>query len=314
MSPRVEVGIAVPQTFSSGPAPIGILQDFIVRAETLGMHSLWVQEQIIGGAPSLDPVDLLAYAAALTRRVRLGVAVLLPVLRSPVHLAKSLATVDHLSQGRLIVGIGLGGETELYPAFGISAEHRVARFSESLRLMQQLWTEPRVTFEGRFWKLDGASMEPKPVQRPHPPVWFGAHEPPAIRRAVELGSGFIGAGAVSVAQFREQVTALRGYLAEGGRDPMSFPVSKRVYIAVDENEARGRARLREWFTAFYGNGALAGQVAVCGGPRECLDQLAEVVAIGASLLILNPVFDETQQLGRIVAEIVPKLSPLPTAH
>lgn len=309
MTTRVDVAVAIPQTFLTGGVDVGRVRDALDRAERLGFHSVWVAEQILGRIASLEPVELLTYAAALTGRVRLGAAVLLTALRNPVHLAKSLATLDHLSGGRLIVGVGLGSSTRVYPAFGLAAERRAARFVEGLRLMKQLWTEPRVTFAGDFWRLDGGAMEPKPLQRPHPPVWFGAHHPDALRRAVALGDGFMGAGSVSTADFGEEVTLLRRLLAEAGRDPDAFPIGKRVYIAIDRDRDRAARRLAEWFGAFYGKPDLAAKVAVWGDVEECLEGLARVVAAGARLVMLNPVFDELEHLERFAAEVVPKLPP-----
>lgn len=204
MSPRVELAVAIPQTFLQGPIDPKRVRDFLVRAEALGFGSAWVVEQILGRLPSLEPVALLTWAAALTERIRLGSAVLLTALRSPVHLAKSLTTLDHLSGGRLLVGVGLG-IARLHRAFGLAPERRAERFVEGIRLMTRLWTEPRVTFTGEFWRLEDATMEPKPLQKPHPPLWFGAHHPNALRRAVELGDGFMGAGSASTAQFAEEV-------------------------------------------------------------------------------------------------------------
>jgi probable F420-dependent oxidoreductase len=304
---KVELAVAIPQTFLTGQVDRAGIRAFLARAESLGFHSAWVVEQIIGKIPSLEPVALLAYAAAVTERLRLGSAVLLSALRSPVHLAKSLASLDHLSGGRLIVGVGLGGNPKVYPAFGIPATRRAARFAEGIRLMKRLWTEPRVTFDGEFWTLEHVAMEPKPLQKPHPPIWFGAHHPDALRRIVALGDGFMGAGSISTEQVAQEVKLLRGLLGEAGRDPESFPIAKRVYIAIDRDRARGLRRLGEWFGAFYGRPELAGQVAVGGDPDECLDGLARVVQAGARLLMLNPVFDEGEHLERFASELAPKL-------
>jgi probable F420-dependent oxidoreductase len=304
---RIRLGIAIPQTFLGGPVRAPGIRDFLARAERLGFESAWVAEQVLGSIPSLEPVELLTYAAAVTERIRLGSAVLLAALRSPVHLAKSLATLDHLSRGRLIVGVGLGGNTRVYPAYGISAERRAARFTEAIRLMQRLWTEPRVTFDGQFWRLENASMEPKPVQKPHPPIWFGAHHPQALKRAVEMGSGFIGAGSAPTAQFTDEVRTLNMLLEGARRDPATFEIGKRVYVAVGQDRARTARRLADWFGAFYGKPELAERVAVWGAPEECVDRLAEIVAGGAKFLILNPVFDETEQLEQFASEVSPKL-------
>jgi probable F420-dependent oxidoreductase len=304
---RVELGVAIPQTLLNGAFDVAKLREFLARAEALGVQSAWVVEQILGSIRSLEPVALLTYAAACTERLRLGSAVLLTALRSPVHLAKSLATLDHLSGGRLTVGVGLGGNPRIYGAFGLQATRRAARFAEGLRLMKRLWTEERVTFEGEFFKLQNASMEPKPLQKPHPPLWFGGHHPNALRRAVELGDGFIGAGSVSTATFLGEVKLLQSLLEAAGRDPATFPLGKRVYIAVDHDRARAGRRLAEWFGAFYGKPELAAEVSVWGDPGECVDRLAEITAAGVGFLMLNPVFDESEHLEQFASRIAPKL-------
>jgi probable F420-dependent oxidoreductase len=307
MTSRIPLGVAIPQTFLGRRVEPKSIREYLERAEALGFESAWVVEQILGGIPSLEPVALLTWAAGLTARLRLGSAVLLSAIRSPVHLAKSLATLDHLSQGRLIVGLGLGGNPGVYPAYGITADRRAARFVEAIEVMRRLWTEPRVTFAGQFWTLENARMEPKPVQQPHPPVWFGAHHPHALRRAVERGAGFIGAGSITTSAFADEVRVIRKLLAEVGRAPETFGIGKRVYIAINADRQRASARLAEWFGAFYGKPELAEQVSVWGGPDECIEGLREVVAGGARFLMLNPVFDEHQQLERIAADIAPRL-------
>jgi len=301
----VTLGVAIPQTFIHGPVDAGRIKEFLRHAEALGFESAWVVEQILGSAPSLESVTLLAYAAAVTERLSLGSAVLLTALRSPVHVAKSLATIDQLSHGRLIVGVGLGGNPRTYPAYGLNAERRAARFAEGLRLVKRLWTEPRVTMAGEFFRLENASMEPKPVQKPHPPLWFGGHHPLALRRAVELGDGFIGAGSASTATFAGEVATLRAILAERGR--ATFPIGKRVYVALDRDRSRAGKRLAEWFGAFYGQPALAEDVSVFGDADACVEGLRAVVAAGAGFLMLNPVFDELDQLERLAADVAPRL-------
>ena len=299
-----QFAISIPQTFE-GPVDPALIRRYLARAENLGcFESAWDQEQILGGMSSLEPVDLLTYAAACTTTLRLGCAVLLTALRNPVHLAKSLSTLDNLSEGRLIVGVGLGASKGIYPAFGAQAETRVARFSEGVRLMKALWTEPKVNFDGRFWQLKDAAMEPKPVQKPHPPVWFGGGHPDALRRAVQLGDGFIGAGSSSTEQFAQQVQHLRGFLAEAGKAPESFPIGKRVYIAVDHDAERAWQALARWFQARYGRTEYQ-HIAVWGSPDHCAAKLREVAQAGAGLILLTPVFDELEQMERLARDVIP---------
>jgi alkanesulfonate monooxygenase SsuD/methylene tetrahydromethanopterin reductase-like flavin-dependent oxidoreductase (luciferase family) len=214
-------------------------------------------------------------------------------------------TVDQLSGGRLIVGVGLGTPRN-DAAFGVDSSTRAARFVEGIRLMKALWTEPRITFPGRFFQLESAAMEPKPVQRPHPPIWFGGSHPNALRRAVRYGDGFIGAGSTSSSSFADQVRTLRACLEEAGRDPASFPISKRVYIAVDNDRERAGNKLAEWFTINYGR-SIHEQVAVWGSADECADRLREIVAAGAEMLVLTALFDYAEQLERLAGELAPRL-------
>jgi len=302
---KTPCGIAIPQT--SSPVDGRLIRRSIERAEELGYESVWVQEQIISDSPILEPVTLLAYAAALTSKVRLGTAVLLTVIRNPVQLAKSLASLDQLSRGRLTVGVGIGGPHVPERIFGISSERRARQFVEGLQVMKALWTQPRASFSGDFWRLENVPMEPKPLQRPHPPLWFGAREPVALKRAVRYGDGWMGAGSSSSADFIKQVGEVRRFLDEAKRDPVTFAISKRVYLAIDDDRARAERRLREWFGVRYKNAEMAARVSVWGSVAECVDKLGQLVRAGAKHLLLNPVFDEIEQLELFAAEFLPHL-------
>jgi probable F420-dependent oxidoreductase len=307
-TPTVRCGIAIPQDYIDGPIDIPSLQMYLSRAEVLGYDSAWVQEQIVGTVPTLEPITLLTYAAALTRTLRLGTSVMLTVLRNPIQLAKSLTSLDHLSQGRLIVGVGLGNPSPDITAFGVSPERRVRRFVEGLQVMKALWTQPHVQFTGEFWQMEGITQEPKPVQQPYPPLWFGARQPTALRRAVRLGNGWMGAGSSSTQDFKTQVQMVRGFLDEAKRDPATFTISKRVYLAVDANKARAEERLRAWFGIRYRSADMGSRVSVWGSVDECVDQLRDLVASGAQHLLLNSAFDHLGHLELMAKDIVPHLS------
>ena len=308
MNDRVRWGAAVPQVFFHDRVDMDLIHGWARRAEDLGYDSLWVQESIVGDVPILEPVTLLAHLAAITRRVRLGTSVMVAPLRNPVQLAKSLGTLDHVSGGRLTVGLGLGGQPNDVAPFGIGPEQRVKRFVEIIEVMKSLWTEPATQYQGQFWQLEGARMEPKPVQQPHPPLWLGARHPRALRRAVRHADGWMGAGSSTTESFIEGVGHLRGYLEEAGRDPSGFTVSKRVYVAVDNDEARAESRLRDWFGLRYKNAEMASQVSVWGSVSRCVDLLGEIVAAGAQLVLLNTCFDDLEQLEVLSDEVIPQLT------
>ena len=307
----IPCGIEMPQAFIDGPVDMGHIEHFVRRAEELGYESLWTQERIISDFRMLEPVTLMTYVAALTSRVRVGSSVLITVLRNPVQLAKSLSTLDQMSRGRLTVGVGLGGVAgrhipESESVFGLSSEKRVTRFTEGIKVMQHLWRDERATFHGVFWNFDDVSMEPKPLQRPLP-LWFGGHAEGALRRAVAFGDGWMGAGSSSTERFVTEFERIERFLGEADRDPATFTVSKRVYLAVDDNRDRAEARLREFFAIRYNNADLASEVAVWGSRTELTDRLGELIRAGAQHLVLNPVFDETEHLELLAADVVPQL-------
>jgi probable F420-dependent oxidoreductase len=306
----VQFAISIPQHIPDSEFDPAAMRGYLARAEELGFASAWTQEQVLGTIPHLGPVEILTYAAACTERMRLGCAVFITSLHSPVHLAKSLSTLDQLSRGRLEVGIGTGGGNRMFSAFGVDPESFVARFNEGLRLMRALWTEPRVDFDGRFWRLHGAAMEPKPFQKPGPRVWFGGSHPAALARAVRHGDGFFGAGSNTTEQFAKQVQIVRDELADQGRDPAGFPIAKRVYIAVDDDAERARERMRVALDRLYGFFGLGDMtpVSVWGTPDACVRGLRDVAACGAELILLNPLFDDGEQMERLAAEVVPQLS------
>jgi probable F420-dependent oxidoreductase len=302
---KIPCGIAIPQM--SAPDYVPFARNFLSRAEALGYDSVWVQEQILGDAPMLEPITLLTFVAALTSRARLGTSVILPVTRHPIHLAKALATLDQLSGGRLTLGVGMGGPHVPEPPFAIPKEHRARRFVEVLEVMKALWTQPRATCAGEFWKFTNLAMEPKPLQKPHPPIWFGARDEVALRRAVRHGDGWMGAGSSTTADFIAQSTMLRRLLEEAHRDPKNFPISKRVYLALDDNRERAERRLREWFGVRYRNADMASQVSIWGGVGEVVDKLSELVRAGAQHFLLNPVFDDMEHLERLASDVMPRL-------
>jgi len=152
-------------------------------------------------------------------------------------------------------------------------------------------------------------MEPKPFQKPYPPLWFGGSGPAALRRAVREGDGFFGAGSSPAVKFAEQVQAVRRALEESGRSVADFQIAKRVYVAIDENAARARSRTNEALERLYGQRVESIEAAaVAGTPADCLRQLREVAAVGAELILFTPLFDQAKHAERLAAEVIPQLA------
>jgi probable F420-dependent oxidoreductase len=300
--------VAIPQFYSDGEFDPAAFQYYLGRAEELGFESAWTQEQMLGTWNQLAPIETMTYAAACTRRLRLGCVVFVSTLYSPVHLAKSLSTLDQLSRGRIEIGVGTGGRDRPFAAFGVDPRRYVARFTEGIELMKALWTQPRVTFDGEFWQLQDEAMEPKPFQKPYPPLWFGAGSEPALRRAVRRGDGFFGAGAAPTARFAEQVTVVRAAVAEAGRPADSFPIAKRVYITIDDHADRARERMNAALTELYGRRVEAIEAAaVTGTAADCVRGLRQVAEAGAELILCTALFDQAEQMEQLAAAVIPEL-------
>ena len=330
---RMRFAIAIPQFYADGEFDPAAFRAYLARAEELGFDSAWAQEGTLNPGPQLSPIETMSYAAACTMRLRLGCAVFVSTLHSPVHLAKSIATLDQLSRGRIDVGLGYGGRGRPFAAFGADPARSLARFTEGIELMKALWTEPAVTFRGEFWQLENAPMEPKPFTKPFPPLWFGGASEPALRRAVRMGHGFFGAGSSPTAKFAEQVQVVRNALAEAGRAEAGraeagraeagraeagraeagraagdFSIAKRVYVAVDENAARARARMNEALEGIYGQRVPSIEAAAAAGTAaDCARELALVAKAGAELILMTTLFDQAEQMELLAATVVPEL-------
>jgi probable F420-dependent oxidoreductase len=211
------------------------------RAEAAGFDSVWLGEHHASGTFYPTPLLGLAAVAARTRRVRLGTAVLLLPLHHPLLVAEEAAMVDVISGGRLVLGVGAGYAPEEFEAFGVSVRERGSRLDEAAPLIDRLWREEAVTHEGRHYRLTNATVRPRPVQRPRPPIWFGGWVEPALRRAARLGEGWLGGPS---ARLDEVLTCVRQYRqarAEAGRDPDAGEVALLRYVFVAESVERARA-------------------------------------------------------------------------
>lgn len=298
---RIALGMSLPHR-SPDPIDMPAVREVAQRAEALGFRDLWVTENAVDHVFSFDPLMVLTYAAALTTTIRLGVAVIVLPIQSPIHVAHRVATLDYVSNGRAILGVGLGRDHH-YAEFQVDREHRVRRFREGVELIKALWTEPKVDYRGSIFRLEGGTMALKPVQKPHPPIWLGGDHPDAVRRAATLADGWMGAGGSSTASFSRNVPILRAELEKAGRDPATFPISKRVFLSVHERADVARAELHRWFGTVYRNPAGTDASGVHGTPEQVRERLEELVALGANHLLLNPVGRYAEQVDALATVV-----------
>ena len=228
----MKVGV---QTAFSGATPPELIADIGQIAEERGFHSIWVPEHVvffrdyassypysedgkIPGNPDgvMEPLTALTFLAAHTNRIRLGTGVCLVPQRNPIYTARQVADVDYLSKGRLDFGIGIGWLREEFDALGIPWERRAARTRECIAVMKTLWCDEISSFKGEFYDLPECLQNPKPVQTPHPPLYFGGESQPALRRVAEIGQGWFGYN-VTADQVDANLAHLDRQLAEAGR-------------------------------------------------------------------------------------------------
>ena len=178
--------------------------------------------------------------------------------------------------------------------------------------MKAAWSdEPKVTFHGRFRDIDDVPIQPKPVQRPHPPIWFGGQARKALARAVRHGDSFLGAGSSTTEAFAAAATVVRNELDEQRKDPAHFTIGKRVYLMVDDDAARARERVLAGLGRIYGQMPGIDSVPVSGTPDDVARGLRAVIDAGAEMLLLNPVGadvnENREQMERLAAEVIPQL-------
>ena len=224
-------------------------------AESLGYDSVWTMDHLFNTGfilerledrPYYHPLATLSYLAATTNRVSLATSVLVLPYHNPVELAKYAATLDQMSGGRVILGVGVGAMTEEFQALGIPLRQRGSLTDESIAVMKELWTNHSPSYSSRRWEFSGLRFSPKPVQQPHIPLWIGGSSPGALRRAATVGDGWhpTGLSAEDFALGRQEITRIA---RDSGRDPASIAMSARVEVEVhggpSSSRAAGRARI-----------------------------------------------------------------------
>ena len=250
MAPGVKFGLSPLQ--SGGDFEVTIAE--CERAEAAGFDSVWLGEHHNSILLYPTPLIGLAAIAARTRRVSLGTGVLLLPLYHPLAVAEEAAMVDVISRGRLILGVGAGYAPEEFAAFGVSTKERGSRLDEAVPLIHRLWTEDAVTHEGRHYRIGGATLRPRPVQKPRPPIWFAGWVEPAIRRAGRLGDAWLGGPSAKLDELAGCVRTYRDARRSAGRDGGEIGLMRYVFVAESLERARavaGAAFIRSFEETYF---------------------------------------------------------------
>lgn len=242
------------------------------RAEAAGLDSVWLGDSLLA-KPRHEPLVLLAAIAARTRRVELGTAVLLPMLRNPTVLAHQVATLDQIAEGRLILGVGTARDVPRirveFEAAGVPFEKRIGRMLEQLRLCRAFWRGEPVDWDGR-WRVEAGELAPVPHRPGGPPVWGGGSVPGALRRAGRYFEGWFPSGPPDAATWRQGWQTVRAEAEAAGRDPGDLTGASYLTLVLDEDRARGERRLNAYLEGYYGQPAdvIRGQQGCFAGPPE----------------------------------------------
>lgn len=286
----MHIGTFVP--FVSGYATPAFVLQAAQAAEEAGFHSIWAPEHVVlfseyasrypytedgrlrigpeGGV--LEPLNLLSFIAGATKRIRLGTGICLVPQRNPVYTAKEVATVDHLSGGRVDFGVGIGWLAEEFEALGVPWERRGARTRDYLEVMKRLWCDPVSSYEGEFYKLPPSSQFPKPVQKPHPPIYFGGESDAALRRVADIGQGWFGYSHTPDTA-HERIQRLGGLLKQRGRS------LQEVYITIAPNRRDVDVAMMEEYKR-----AGVNQILLPGRGRGAEEFLDSLVGLGRTMV------------------------------
>jgi probable F420-dependent oxidoreductase len=248
----MKVGVTIPNSW--GVEDVSEVIRLGRLAEELGYASVWTMDHLLNigfvrtrldDRPYYHPLAILTFLAGCTSRIALGTSVLVLPYHNPVELAKYAATLDHLSRGRLILGVGAGAMVEEFEALGVPLQERGSLTNEALRLMKELWTNPQPAFQGKRWRFGELRFSPRPYQAPHMPIWVGGASPGAKRRAALLGTGWHPNG-VPAGEYAAQADEVRQMAAAAGRDPATIEMSLRLNLTGDLDTGRLTATLREY--------------------------------------------------------------------
>jgi probable F420-dependent oxidoreductase len=307
---KVRIGITLGQSLGVLRKPEEIL-DFVDHLEALDVDSLWVSDRLVSPALTLEPITFLSYVAGRLRRMKFGTSTLVLPTRNPVILAKELATLDFISQGRLFPAVGLGSDdAQDFAAVGVSKKERGQRSDEAIVLMRRLWSEDNVSFTGKFFSIQNVTITPRPWQKGGPPIWIGGRSEAALRRTGRLGDGWLVSGA-SAAEVADGIKSIRAYAAEAGRTVPEdhYGVLLPFYFAGSADEAYGAAkkslRPRPELSPF--------DFTALGRPEQVRQRIGQYIQAGATKFVMRPCGPSEQwreQIEILAREVV---HPLQTA-
>ena len=303
----------MPGAYGEGGDDPDFLRQLVELGDRYDYDSIWLSDRIVSDRFSLEPMVALSMVAAWSQRLKFGTSVLALPLRNPVVLAKQIATLDFLSQGRCFPAVGLGQEDPAeYEACGVPKADRSRRTDEAITLMRRLWTEPQVTFEGNYFTCHEVSITPKPCFQPAPPVWIGGRSPAAARRVGRVGDGWLVSGATpaEISAGRDIVFATAEQCARE-IEPDHIGMLLGFYLSPDPAQAIRQSR--QYVTRHRPDADFT-QYSALGDVDAVCQVIQNYINAGASKFVARPLCsgaESIEQLHRLGAEVLPQFHQSP---
>ena len=289
------------------PAPLtkpAYVVNFAKKCEAMGVHSMWTIDRV--AYDNLDSMILLAAAAGATQRIRIGTSVLLPGLRHPALLAKTIATLDFVSNGRVTIGVGFGSRENDFTAVEIPFDGRGSRAVECVQLMKRLWSEDNVTHNGRFYNVHNLTIGPRPIQK-QIPIFTGGSAEVALKRAGTWANGFI-CGSSAIPEFSVTWEKVARYARAAGRNPNEIEKAGLTFMAINDDHAKALEALNAYVVRYYGR--QRGDVAatsLVGSPAAVAERIEAFLSRGLDTLIIGLADPDPKQLDIFGEKVLPKL-------
>ena len=308
----MEFGAHLPQiAWGEGSPSHGALVDYVRLAKAIGMRWLSANDHLVFGRPWLDGHVALSSVLGASGSMTVATSIALPVVRGPASLAKTLAAIDRLSSGRLVVGVGPGSSEHDYRAAGIPWEERWQRFEEAVQALRALLRPGGTPFEGRFYSTAGMELLPPAAQAGGPPIWVGSWgSDTALRRVARLGDGWLASGYNATPEaFADARVRLDEHLTSEGVDPERFPNAiASMFMYVTENVAEAEDVVSQVLAPTLRRDPEQLRDRLLVGPAgACADKLERYAAAGAQRVLLWPVWDEVRQLERFREGVMNRL-------
>ncbi len=299
---QVKIGVGF-GLFSLGLPTAETIAHVAERAEDWGLDSFWLSDHLLAPSPELDVIATLSLLASRTSKIKFGPSVFLLNLRHPLVAAKSFASLDYLSHGRVVMAVGTGANLADYAACGIPTEGRGRRLDEGILVLRKVWTEPKASFHGKYFNFDNVTIEPRPQPRANNDsgtidIWVGGRSDAALKRTARLADGYF-ASFQTPEEFTRNMATIRSYAAQFGRANARIESGLILLCRLAASRERAIEEMRPAMAAM-GRGAEAFiQRTIYGSPEDIMRRLQEYIAIGLDKFVLWPMAEPAAWAGQV---------------